>query len=94
MEKRPNFLFFVPDQFRADWMGCAVDLPVKTPNIDRLAAQGTRFTQAITPSPLCSPARACLATGMDFENCGAPTIYDNTPLDKKTYYQSVSLNNN
>lgn len=89
MEKRPNFLFFVPDQFRADWLGCASDLPVKTPNIDRLAAQGTRFTQAMTPSPLCSPARACLATGMDFENCGAPTIYDNTPLKKKTYYQSL-----
>ena len=70
-------------------MGCASDLPVKTPNIDRLAAEGTRFTRAITPSPLCSPARACLATGMGFENCGAPTIYDNLPLDRRTYYQSL-----
>ena len=89
VEKRPNFLFLVPDQFRADWLGCASDLPVKTPNIDRLAAEGTRFTRAITPSPLCSPARACLATGMDFEHCGTPTIHDNTPLDKKTYYQAL-----
>lgn len=82
-------MFFVPDQFRADWLGCASDLPVKTPNIDRLATQGTRFSQAMTPSPLCSPARACLATGADFENCGTPTIYDNTPLQKKTYYRSL-----
>ena len=70
-------------------MGCASDLPVKTPNIDRLAAQGTRFTRAMTPSPLCSPARACLATGADFENCGTPTIYDNLPLDRKTYYHEL-----
>ncbi|QXD26093.1 sulfatase-like hydrolase/transferase [Opitutia bacterium ISCC 51] len=82
-------MFFIPDQFRVDWMGCASDLPVNTPNIDRLAAEGTRFTRAITPSPLCSPARACLATGMDFKNCGAPTIYDNLPLNRRTYYQSL-----
>ena len=87
METRPNFLFFLPDQYRADWLGCASDLPIKMPNIDRLAGEGTRFTRAMTPSPLCSPARACLAAGANFENCETPTIYDNLPLEKKTYYQ-------
>jgi arylsulfatase A-like enzyme len=86
---RPNFLFFLPDQHRADWIGCASDLPLETPNIDRLATEGTRFTRAMTPSPVCSPARACLANGMDYDRCGAASVHENTPLDKPTYYQSL-----
>ena len=86
---QPNFLFLLPDQHRADWIGCASDLPLKTPHIDGLAKQGTRFTHAMTPSPVCSPARACLANGMDYDNCGTANIYENTPLDKPTYYQAL-----
>ena len=89
MGDRPNFLFLLPDQHRADWIGCVTDLPLRTPNIDRLAAEGTRFTRAMTPSPVCSPARACLDTGMDYDRCGTANNNENTPLDKKTYYQAL-----
>ncbi|MDA1069249.1 MAG: sulfatase-like hydrolase/transferase [Verrucomicrobia bacterium] len=89
MISQPNLLFLLSDQHRADWLGCSSGLPLKTPNIDRLANEGTRFTRAITPSPVCSPARACLATGLDFEHCGVASIHENLPLDKPTYYQSL-----
>lgn len=55
----PNVLFVFPDQYRGEWLGSRVDNPgVRTPNLDALAARGTAFTNALTPSPLCSPARA------------------------------------
>ncbi len=44
-------------------MGCSGHPLVKTPNLDALAAGGTRFTSAYTNSPICVPARASLATG-------------------------------
>ena len=44
-------------------MGCAGHALVKTPHLDHLASRGTRFTRAYTPSPICVPARAALATG-------------------------------
>ena len=89
MTTRPNFLFLFSDQHRADWLGCSSDLPLKTPHIDGLANKGTQFTHAITPSPICSPARACLATGLDFEHCGVATIHENLAIDKNTYYRSL-----
>jgi choline-sulfatase len=72
----PNFLFLFPDQWRWDWLGCETSpygkVPVRTPNIDDLAARGIRFTQCRTNSPLCAPARASLATGMRYHHCGVP----------------------
>src|SRR3546814_10142833 len=44
-------------------MGCAGHPIVKTPNLDGLARKGTRFSAAYTPSPICVPARASIATG-------------------------------
>ncbi len=61
--KKPNILFLFSDEHRRDALGCYGHSLVKTPNLDRLAAAGTRFTQAYTPSPICVPARASLATG-------------------------------
>jgi len=87
--KKPNILFFFPDQHRNDWLGWNKELPLKTPNIDNLCKNGVRFTQAFTPSPLCSPARACLATGLDYPNCGVKGNSDNTPLSLPTYYQKL-----
>ena len=66
----PNILFFLPDEHRPDWLGSNPALPLRTPNLDRLAAAGVRFPNAVTPSPLCAPARACLASGMDYARCG------------------------
>ena len=64
MAKRPNIIFYFSDQQRWDTMGCyGQKLPV-TPNLDRLAAQGTLFSNAFTCQPVCGPARACLQTGL------------------------------
>ena len=60
---RPNILFITTDQQRWDALGCAGNAVVRTPNIDRLAAEGTRFTQAVTPCPICIPARVSMMTG-------------------------------
>lgn len=58
-----NLLFILSDQHNPQIMACAGHPVVKTPNIDRLARQGTRFTRAYTSCPICVPARAALATG-------------------------------
>ena len=63
MSNRPNVLLLFSDEHRHDAMGCAGHERVKTPHLDALAQNGTRFTQAFTPSPICVPARAALATG-------------------------------
>lgn len=60
---RPNIVFYFSDQQRWDTLGCyGQRLPV-TPNLDALAAEGTRFENAFTCQPVCGPARACLQTG-------------------------------
>lgn len=62
-KKKPNFILFITDQHRADWLGCAGHPVVQTPNIDAISAKGTRFTDFHTASPVCMPNRASLLTG-------------------------------
>ncbi len=63
MPTRPNILLFITDD-HAPWsIGCYGNARAITPTLDRLAAEGARFTNAFTPCPVCSPARACLLTG-------------------------------
>ena len=58
-----NLLVLMSDEHQARAMGCDGHPFVKTPNLDALAARGTRFTNAYTPCPICVPARASFATG-------------------------------
>ena len=85
----PNILFFFPDQHRADWLGVNTELPLKTPNLDNLAESGVRFTQTFSPSPLCAPARACLASGRNYDRCGVVNNNQDYPLEQPTYYQAL-----
>ena len=62
-ENLPNIIVIYPDQMRADAMGCAGDSVVKTPYLDRLAGEGTRFENAFVSYPLCCPFRASFLTG-------------------------------
>lgn len=64
MDKRPNILFLFTDQQRADSLGCYGNPVCQTPHIDRLAAEGVRFSQAYTPTSICTPARASILTGV------------------------------
>lgn len=63
MKKRPNIVFVLTDDQGAWALGCAGNHDVKTPNIDRLAAEGIRFDEFYCASPVCSPARASIVTG-------------------------------
>jgi len=61
--KRPNFVIFMTDDQRFDAMSCAGNEILKTPNMDRLAAEGLRFTNMFVTNSLCAPSRATLLTG-------------------------------
>ena len=58
-----NILFLMTDQHSINTLGCHGNELVATPNIDRIAALGTRFDHAFTPTAICTPARASLLTG-------------------------------
>lgn len=60
---RHNVLFLMTDQHRVDTLGCYGNRHVRTPRLDALAAQGTRFDNFYTPTAICTPARASLLTG-------------------------------
>ena len=60
---KPNILFILIDDMGWMDLGCQGNPHVKTPNIDRFAMEGVRFTDAYAPAPVCSPTRAALMTG-------------------------------
>ena len=68
--KRPNVIVIMVDDMGYSDIGCYGG-EVKTPNLDRLAASGTRFADAYTNCPICIPARASFATGRYVHEIGA-----------------------
>jgi arylsulfatase A-like enzyme len=63
MSERPNFILFITDQHRADFLGCYGHPVLRTPNIDSIAMRGTVFDRFYVASPVCMPNRASLMTG-------------------------------
>lgn len=73
-ESRPNLLFIMTDQQRFDALGAAGRYDfLRTPNLDRLAAEGVMFTNAYTPCAVSAPARSCILTGQMVEHTGVLT---------------------
>ncbi|MGH9837891.1 MAG: sulfatase family protein [Blastocatellia bacterium] len=68
--KRPNVLWLIAEDFGVE-LGCYGTKEVWTPNLDRMAAEGMRFTRAYTTAPVCSPSRSALMTGMYQTTIGA-----------------------
>ena len=62
-KRRPNILFIMTDDHAYNHIGCYGNKLVKTPNIDRLAREGTRFENAFVTNSLCAPSRATVLTG-------------------------------
>ena len=62
--KKPNILFILADDLGFGDLGCYGQQSIQTPNIDRLAAEGVRFTQAYAGSTVCAPSRCSLMTGL------------------------------
>ena len=84
---RPNVLFITVDQWRAECLSVAGHPVVQTPNLDRLAAQGVRFTQHYANCAPCGPSRATLLTGQYLMNHRSGS--NGTPLDDR--FTNLSL---
>ena len=67
----PNLLLIVSDDQALEDVGCYGNATIGTPNIDRLAAAGVRFTRAFTPTAICEPSRVCIHTGLYGTSSGA-----------------------
>jgi arylsulfatase len=63
-QSKPNILYLMTDQHRADCLGCAGNRLIRTPHLDSLAAEGVLFTNAYTSTPSCTPARSAILTGL------------------------------
>src|SRR5436853_7666048 len=63
MSRPPNFILFITDQQRADFLGCDGHPVLRTPHIDSIATKGTLFSRFYVASPVCMPNRASLMTG-------------------------------
>jgi len=62
--KRPNIIFILADDLGYGDLGCFGQQTIQTPNIDRLAVEGMRFTDHYAGSTVCAPSRCCLMTGL------------------------------
>ncbi len=62
--RKPNVVFILADDLGYAEVGCYDQKKIKTPNIDKLAAEGMRFTQAYSGNPVCAPSRCTLMTGL------------------------------
>jgi arylsulfatase A-like enzyme len=81
--EKPNIIFIMVDDLGYGDLGCYGQQKIQTPNIDKLAAQGLRFTQAYAGGPVCTPSRCVLMTGL---HNGHTAARDNIP-HYRTYLQ-------
>lgn len=74
--RRPNIVYILADDLGYGDLGCYGQQRIRTPNIDRLAAEGMRFTQAYAGATVCAPSRSSLMTGL---HGGHTRVRDNIP---------------
>jgi len=85
--RKPNILFILADDLGYGELGCYGQKRIQTPNIDRLAAEGMRFTQCYAGSTVCAPSRASLMTGL---HTGHVSIRGNAPVPLATNEATVA----
>ena len=78
-ERPPNVVFFLADDLGQRDLGCYGSTFYETPNLDRLAKDGARFTDAYAACPVCSPTRASIMTGQWPQRTGI-TDYIGAPM--------------
>jgi arylsulfatase A-like enzyme len=76
-ERPPNIVFILADDLGYGELGSYGQTRIRTPNLDRLAAEGMRFTQHYSGSPVCAPSRCVLLTGL---HTGHAYIRDNDEM--------------
>jgi arylsulfatase A-like enzyme len=89
MTEKMNVLFIIADAHRADHMSCAGNPLVKTPNLDKLAQDGVRFTNCFCTNPICMPNRATLLTGLYPNVHGVRSNGINLPEDIPTITKTL-----
>ncbi|MFW9950024.1 MAG: sulfatase [Candidatus Thorarchaeota archaeon] len=92
MSEKMNVIFILSDQHRGDHMSCAGNTVLKTPNLDKLASEGVRFTSAYVANPICMPNRASIFTGLYPNMHGARTAGMNLPMNVPTFPEALLKN--
>ena len=85
--RKPNIVFILADDLGYGDLGCYGQKQIQTPNIDRLASKGMRFTQAYAGSTVCAPSRCALMTGL---HTGHTFIRGNQRLDLRPQDTTVA----
>jgi arylsulfatase A-like enzyme len=88
--ERPNIILILTDDHRADMLGCLGNTVVRTPHLDRLAAQGVLFTEATATSAICTPSRASIFLGMHERRHGI-NFNSGTALSPAAWQQSYPM---
>ncbi len=89
MSRSPNVVLVMADQHRADVLGAAGDAGALTPNLDRLAAEGVRFSRTSCQGPLCMPARASFLTERYVRDHGVYTNWEAVAPGSPTYLHAL-----
>ncbi len=87
---KPNIIFILTDDQRADTLGCMGNDIVQTPNIDKLAAEGTLFENASVTSAICTPSRACFFTGQ-YERKHGVNFNSGTAMSEQAWLKSYPM---
>jgi N-acetylglucosamine-6-sulfatase len=82
---RPNVLFILTDDQRGDQLSCAGHPFLRTPHIDRLAAEGARFANMFVTTSLCSPSRASFLSGLYANTHGVVNNFTDYPRDLASF---------
>src|SRR3954451_15441102 len=85
----PNLVFILTDNHGAWTLGCYGNKEILTPNIDKLAAEGTLFTRAYCDNPVCSPSRATFLTGLIPSQHGVHSYIPNAAQLGPNAYQTI-----
>lgn len=88
----PNFIVFIADDVSWDDLGCYGNEEVQTPNIDRLAANGLKFTNVYLTASSCSPSRNSIMCGRYPHNAGAAELHTEPPLDMVSFPEVLRQN--
>ena len=78
-QSRPNILWITVEDINP-FLGAYGDTVARTPNLDRLAVEGVRYTHAFATAPVCSPARGCLITGVYASSLGTMHLRSEVPI--------------
>ena len=79
-QEKPNILWITCEDVSPDYLGCYGDDYATTPNLNKFASEGVRYTRAFATAPVCAPARSCLITGAYATSLGTQHLRSNIKI--------------